>query len=175
MTRKVTIGMANISLGRQDRLLMGNLDVARDWGHAKEYAEMQWLMLQQEKPEDFVIASNQQHSVRDWIHWSAERVGIELDFIGEGEKEKAVVIGVDGFASMNVAVGDCIVEVDPGYYRPAEVRSLLGDASKASRLLGWTPKVTAKELCFEMMDSDLMRPPRAGELTTGNPTRGTCR
>lgn len=157
VTRKITIGMSNISLGRQDRLLMGNLNSLRDWGHAREYAEMQWLMLQQDKPEDFVIATNKQYSVRDWIHWSAERVGIQLEFIGKGEKEKAIVVGVDGFARANVSVGDCVVEVDPGYYRPAEVGSLLGDASKASNLLGWTPKVSAKELCFEMMDADLRR------------------
>jgi GDPmannose 4,6-dehydratase len=155
VTRKVTLGMCNISLGLQDRLLMGNLNSLRDWGHAKEYAEMQWLMLQQDKPEDFVIATNKQHSVRDWINWSAERVGIQLEFKDKGEKEKGIVVDVVGFAKANVSVGDCIVEVDPGYYRPAEVSSLLGDASKASNLLGWTPKVSAKELCFEMMDADL--------------------
>jgi GDPmannose 4,6-dehydratase len=157
VTRKITIGMSKIALGFQDRLLMGNLNSLRDWGHAREYAEMQWLMLQQDEPQDFVIATNKQHSVREWIHWSAEKVGIKLEFLGEGEKEKGVVVDVVGFAALNLSIGDCIVQVDSGYYRPAEVASLLGDASKAAELLGWTPKISAKELCFEMMDADLSR------------------
>lgn len=144
VTRKITRGLARIKLGLQSCLYLGNLDALRDWGHAKDYVEMQWLMLQQEQPEDFVIATGVQYSVRDFVNAAAEEVGIEVRWEGEGASEK----GYD-------ASGKCIVAVDPLYYRPAEVETLLGDASKAKAKLGWQPKIGFKELVAEMMREDL--------------------
>lgn len=144
VTRKITRALARIKLGIQERLYLGNLDARRDWGHAKDFVEMQWLMLQQEKPEDYVIATGEQHSVRDFVNAAAGEIGMEIDWRGKGSDER----GYD-------EVGNCIVEVDPRYFRPTEVDSLLGDASKAQRKLGWQPRVTFRELVAEMMREDL--------------------
>lgn len=155
VTRKITRGLANIAQGLQERLYMGNLDALRDWGHARDYIEMQWLMLQQERPDDFVIATGQHHSVRQFIEWAALELGIALRFEGSGVDEKGVVTSIEGEHAPGVAVGDCIIEVDPRYFRPAEVETLLGDASKAHHKLGWSPRVGAREMCAEMVASDL--------------------
>ena len=144
VTRKITRAMARIKLGLQDCLFLGNLDALRDWGHAKDYVEMQWLMLQQEKAEDFVIASGEQHSVRDFVNAAAAEVGLSITWKGSGIDEK----GYD-------AQGNCIVAVDERYFRPAEVETLLGDATKAKQKLGWIPKISFKELVAEMMREDL--------------------
>ena len=144
VTRKITRALARIKLGLQDRLYLGNLDAKRDWGHAKDYVEMQWLMLQQEQPEDFVIATGVQYSVRDFVNAAAEELGIKVRWEGQGVDEK----GYD-------AVGKCIVAVDPRYFRPTEVETLLGDATKARERLGWTPKITFDELVAEMAREDL--------------------
>ena len=144
VTRKITRAMARIKLGLQDCLYLGNLDALRDWGHAKDYVEMQWLMLQQEKAEDFVIASGEQHSVRDFVDAAAAEVDISITWQGNGIEEK----GYD-------AEGNCIVAVDERYFRPSEVETLLGDATKAQQKLGWFPKISFKELVAEMMREDL--------------------
>jgi len=144
VTRKITRAIARIKLGLQDCLYLGNLDALRDWGHARDYVEMQWLMLQQEKPEDFVIASGVQHSVRDFVEAAADEAGIAIQWQGEGIDEK-------GFDSN----GKCIVAVDHRYFRPAEVDTLLGDPSNARKKLGWSPKTSFKELVAEMMREDL--------------------
>lgn len=144
VTRKITRAIARIKLGLQDCLYLGNLDALRDWGHAKDYVEMQWLMLQQEKPEDFVIATGKQYSVRDFVNAAASHAGIVITWKGEGVEEK----GYD-------ASGKCVVAVDPRYFRPTEVETLLGDPTKAREKLGWTPKITFKELVTEMMTEDL--------------------
>jgi len=145
VTRKITRALARIKLGMQDRLYLGNLNARRDWGHAKDYVEMQWLMLQQEKPEDFVIATGEQHSVREFVTIASAELGIDLRWEGEGLDEK-------GYDSRT---GACLVEVDPRYFRPAEVETLLGDASKAKQKLGWQPKIGFRELVTEMMREDL--------------------
>ena len=144
VTRKITRALARIKLGLQQRLYLGNLDAMRDWGHAKDYVEMQWLMLQQEVPEDYVIASGVQYSVRDFVNAAAAEIDIEISWSGEGLEEE----GFDGS-------GKCIVSVDPRYFRPTEVETLLGDASKAREKLGWQPKITFDELVKEMMQEDL--------------------
>ena len=144
VTRKITRALARIKLGLQECLHLGNLDALRDWGHAKDYVEMQWLMLQQEKAEDFVIASGEQHSVRDFVNAAAEEAGISITWQGTGIEEK----GYD-------AAGNCIVAVDQHYFRPSEVDTLLGDATKAQKKLGWTPKISFKDLVAEMMREDL--------------------
>jgi GDPmannose 4,6-dehydratase len=144
VTRKITRGLARIKLGMQKCLYLGNLDARRDWGHAKDYVEMQWLMLQQEQPEDFVIATGQQYSVRDFVQRCAARLGMAISWTGSGATEQG--IGPSG---------DIIVQVDPGYYRPTEVETLLGDASKAHAKLGWKPKTGFDEMVAEMVDSDL--------------------
>ena len=145
VTRKITRALARIKLGLQDKLYLGNLDAARDWGHARDYVEMQWLMLQQEKPEDFVIATGEQHTVREFVELAAKEIGIDMRWQGDGVDEKGYDIGT----------GKCLVEVDPRYFRPAEVETLLGDASKAKQRLGWTPKTSFKSLVTEMMREDL--------------------
>lgn len=157
VTRKITRGLANISQGIENCLYMGNLNALRDWGHAKDFVRMQWLMLQQDVPEDFVIATGQQYSVREFIAWSAEELGIILRFEGEAADEKGVVEDVRGNMNCSVKRGDVIVRVDPRYFRPAEVDSLLGDASKAMAALSWQPEVSARELCAEMVAADLER------------------
>jgi GDPmannose 4,6-dehydratase len=144
VTRKITRALARIKLGLQDTLYLGNLNAKRDWGHAKDYVEMQWLMLQQDKPEDFVIATGEQFSVRQFVEAAAREIGLSLAWKGEGVDEK----GYD-------AKGKCIVSVDPRYFRPTEVETLLGDASKAKEKLGWVPKIRFPELVAEMMREDL--------------------
>jgi GDPmannose 4,6-dehydratase len=144
VTRKITRGLANVRAGLQDCVYLGNLDAKRDWGHARDYVEMQWLMLQQDAPEDFVIATGRQYSVREFVNAAAEEMGISLTWRGLGLAEKAFD-----------ARGKCVVAVDPRYFRPAEVEALVGDASKAQAKLGWKPKVTFRELVTEMVASDL--------------------
>lgn len=155
VTRKITRGLANISQGLESCLYMGNMDALRDWGHARDYVKMQWMMLQQEKPEDFVIATGVQYSVRDFIRMSAAELGISLDFVGHGVDEKAIVSKIEGDKAPALNVGDVIVSVDPRYFRPAEVETLLGDPTKAKVKLGWTPEITLQEMVQEMVASDL--------------------
>jgi GDPmannose 4,6-dehydratase len=155
VTRKITRGLANIAQGLEKCLYMGNLDSLRDWGHAKDYVRMQWLMLQQSQPEDYVIATGKQHSVRDFIRWSAAELGLTLRFDGQGVDEKAFVAAITGDKAPALKVGDCIVAVDPRYFRPAEVDTLLGDATKAREKLGWVPEITAQQMCAEMVAEDL--------------------
>lgn len=155
VTRKITRGLANIAQGLEDCLYMGNLDALRDWGHAKDYVRMQWLMLQQEQPADFVIATGVQHSVRQFIEWSATELGVKVKFEGTGVDETAVVVSVDGDMAPALKAGDVIVRVDPRYFRPTEVETLLGDPTRAKEQLGWTPEITVQEMCSEMVRSDL--------------------
>jgi GDPmannose 4,6-dehydratase len=145
VTRKITRALARIKLGMQERLYLGNLNALRDWGHARDYVEMQWMMLQQEKPEDFVIATGIQHSVREFVELAAREIGIHVRWEGTGVEER-------GF---DVANDKCIIEVDSRYFRPTEVETLLGDATKARKALGWTPKTPFAELVAEMMREDL--------------------
>jgi GDPmannose 4,6-dehydratase len=153
VTRKITRALARIALGLQDCLYLGNLSALRDWGHAKDYVEMQWLMLQQQQPEDFVIATGVQYSVRQFVEIAAKELGITLAFEGEGEQEIAKIKSVSN-PDVKCKVGDVIVQVDPRYFRPTEVETLLGDPSKAKAKLGWTPKITFNELVAEMVQSD---------------------
>ncbi len=155
VTRKITRGLANIAQGIEDCLFMGNIDSLRDWGHARDFVRMQWMMLQQDEPEDFVIATGEQHSVRDFIGWTAEELGLRLRFEGRGLDEVAVVEAVTSDAAPAVRVGQTVVRIDPRYFRPAEVETLLGDPSKAREKLGWTPEITAREMCAEMVAEDL--------------------
>ncbi len=155
VTRKITRGLANIAHGLEKCLYMGNMDSLRDWGHAKDYVRMQWLMLQQEIAEDFVIATGKQYSVREFISWAAHDAGIELKFEGKDLEEKAVVISVDPMKAPSVKIGDTLVRVDPRYFRPAEVETLLGDPTKAKEKLGWVPEISAREMCAEMVAEDL--------------------
>lgn len=154
VTRKITRGLANISQGLESCLHLGNLDALRDWGHAKDYVYMQWLMLQQDKPEDFVVATGEQYSVRQFVQWSAKALGVDLKFSGSGVHEIATVISVDKALSPALNVGDVIVRVDKKYFRPAEVDSLLGDPTKAKETLNWEPTISAQEMCEEMVASD---------------------
>ncbi|WP_434063967.1 GDP-mannose 4,6-dehydratase [Roseateles violae] len=153
VTRKITRAITRISLGLQDCLYLGNMSALRDWGHAKDYVEMQWLMLQQEQPEDFVIATGVQYSVRQFVEFAAQELGITVAFEGEGVNEIGVVKSVSGDKA-RCKVGDVIVRVDPRYFRPTEVETLLGDPSKAKAKLGWEPKTTLKELVAEMVQAD---------------------
>ena len=155
VTRKITRGLANIAQGLEECLYMGNIDALRDWGHAKDYVRMQWMMLQQEKPDDYVIATGVQYSVRQFILWSAMELGVSIEFEGNGIDEIGVVTKVEGDNSPAIKEGDIIVRVDPNYFRPAEVETLLGDPSKAKKVLGWTPKITTQEMCSEMVAEDL--------------------
>jgi len=155
VTRKITRGLANIAQGLEKCLYMGNLDSLRDWGHAKDYVRMQWMMLQQDIPEDFVIATGVQYSVREFIEWSAKELGITVRFDGSGENEVAIVESVKGGMAPSVKVGDVVVKVDPRYFRPAEVETLLGDPSKAKKKLGWIPEITVQQMCHEMVTEDL--------------------
>jgi GDPmannose 4,6-dehydratase len=155
VTRKITRGLANIGQGLEECLYMGNLDALRDWGHAKDYVRMQWMMLQQGEPEDFVIATGVQYSVRQFIQWSAEELGVTLRFEGHGLEEVAIVERIVGDKAPALRVGQAIVRIDPRYFRPAEVESLLGDPSKAKAKLGWEPAVSVREMCAEMVASDL--------------------
>ena len=155
VTRKITRGLANIAQGLESCLYMGNMDALRDWGHAKDYVRMQWMMLQQEKPEDFVIATGVQYSVREFITWSAKELGITLRFEGTGVDEVGIIEAIEGDNTPALKVGDVIVKVDPRYFRPAEVETLLGDPSKAKEKLGWIPEITVQQMCAEMVAEDL--------------------
>ncbi len=155
VTRKITRGLANIAQGLESCLYMGNLDALRDWGHAKDYVRMQWMMLQQAQAEDFVIATGVQYSVRQFITWSAAELGVSLRFEGQGVDEIAVVDSITGNNAPGLKVGDVIVKIDPRYFRPTEVETLLGDPSKAKAKLGWTPEITVQEMCAEMVAADL--------------------
>ena len=150
VTRKITRGLANISQGLEDCLYMGNIDALRDWGHAKDYVRMQWMMLQQDQPEDFVIATGEQYSVRQFIEWTAAELGMQITWEGEGVNELGIAV-IPGLTQDPVPV----VRIDPRYFRPTEVESLLGDPSKAKKKLGWTPEVTVKNMCAEMVAADL--------------------
>lgn len=155
VTRKITRGLAHMAQGLQDCLYLGNIDSLRDWGHAKDYVRMQWLMLQQDAPEDFVIATGVQHSVREFLVWAAAELGIALEFLGKGIDEIAVAAAVRGDKAPAVKPGDVLVRIDPRNFRPAEVDALLGDAARARAKLGWAPRITAQEMCAEMMAEDL--------------------
>jgi GDPmannose 4,6-dehydratase len=156
VTRKITRALANISQGLEDCLYLGNLSALRDWGHAKDYVRMQWLMLQQERPEDFVIATGEQHSVREFVHLSAKELGIELDFTGAGVDEVAIVSKVNNpEATPGFKTGEVIVRVDPRYFRPTEVETLLGDPTRANEKLGWVPEISFESMIVEMVAHDL--------------------
>jgi GDPmannose 4,6-dehydratase len=160
VTRKITRGLANIAQGLEKCLYMGNLDALRDWGHAKDYVRMQWMMLQQDHAEDFVIATGVQYSVRQFIQWSAMELGISLRFEGQGVEEVATVGKIEGDKAPALKVGQNIVKIDPRYFRPTEVETLLGDPSKAKAKLGWTPEITVQQMCQEMVESDLQEAKR---------------
>lgn len=155
VTRKITRGLCNIAQGLESCLYMGNIDALRDWGHAKDYVRMMWLMLQQDIPEDYVIATGVQHSVRTFIEWAAAELGIKLRFEGTGVDEIGIVESVTGDKAPAVKPGDILVRIDPRYFRPAEVETLLGDPTKAKRELGWAPEITVQEMCAEMVVEDL--------------------
>lgn len=155
VTRKITRGLANIAQGLESCLYMGNIDSLRDWGHAKDYVRMQWMMLQQEAAEDFVIATGKQYSVREFIRWSAAELGLTLEFTGTGVEEVATVAAVTGDRAPDVKAGQVVMRIDPRYFRPAEVETLLGDPTKAKERLGWVPEITAQEMCAEMVAEDL--------------------
>jgi GDPmannose 4,6-dehydratase len=155
VTRKITRGLANIAQGLEPCLYMGNMDALRDWGHAKDYVRMQWMMLQQDQPQDFVIATGVQYSVRQFITWSAEELGITLEFKGKGVEETAVITAIEGDKAPALNVGDVIVRIDPRYFRPTEVETLLGDPTLAKEQLGWIPEITVQEMCKEMVEHDL--------------------
>ena len=152
VTRKITRALARIKLGLQDCLYLGNLDAKRDWGHARDFVEAQWLMLQQPKPEDFVIATGRQYSVRDFVNAAATELGIKLQWRGKGVRETATVAGT---GNKSLKKGQVVVRVDPRYFRPTEVETLLGDAGKARRKLGWRPRIGFRELVSEMVTEDL--------------------
>ena len=157
VTRKITRGLANIAMGLEPCLYMGNIDSLRDWGHAKDYVRMQWMMLQQDAPEDYVIATGVQYSVREFIIWSAAELGIALDFTGTGTDEIATITAITaitGDLAPALKVGDVVMRIDPRYFRPAEVETLLGNPAKAKKNLGWVPEITAQEMCAEMVAED---------------------
>tara|TARA_B110000003_G_scaffold161238_1_gene161297 strand:+ start:6260 stop:7399 length:1140 start_codon:yes stop_codon:yes gene_type:complete len=156
VTRKITRELARIAQGLSDRLYLGNMDALRDWGHAKDYVKMQWMMLQNDKPEDFVIATGVQYTVRQFVIWSAKELGITLEFEGVGESEIAIVKAIDGDSAPAVNVGDVVCQVDSRYFRPTEVETLLGDPTKAKKILGWEPSITTEEMCAEMVAEDLL-------------------
>jgi GDPmannose 4,6-dehydratase len=155
VTRKITRALANISQGLEKCLYLGNMDALRDWGHAKDYVRMQWMMLQQDQAEDFVIATGKQISVREFVRLSAKELGITLRFEGEGVEETAIIEAIEGDNAHALKVGDVIVRVDPKYFRPAEVETLLGDPTNAKNKLGWVPEITVEEMCAEMVQNDL--------------------
>ena len=154
VTRKITRGLSNIAMGLENCLFMGNMDSLRDWGHAKDFVRMQWLMMQQEQPEDFVIATGVQYSVRQFIGMSALELGISISWEGTGVEEKGIVDGINGNNAPGLKVGQIIVAIDPRYFRPAEVETLLGDPSKAKEKLGWVPQITLQEMIKEMVACD---------------------
>lgn len=155
VTRKITRGLANMAQGLEKCLYMGNMDALRDWGHARDYVRMQWMMLQQEKAQDFVIATGVQYSVRDFIRMAGKNLGLEIHFEGKGMEEKGFVAAIEGDDAPALKVGDVVVAVDPRYFRPAEVETLLGDPSKAKQELGWIPEITVQQMCAEMVAADL--------------------
>ena len=155
VTRKITRGLANIAQGLEECLYMGNINALRDWGHAKDYVRMQWMMLQQETPDDFCIATGVQYSVRQFIEWSALELGISIRFEGEGLDETGVVESIEGNDAPALKVGDVVFRVDKRYFRPAEVETLLGSPKKAKDELGWVPEITVQEMCAEMVREDL--------------------
>jgi GDPmannose 4,6-dehydratase len=155
VTRKITRALANIAQGLEQTLYLGNMDALRDWGHAKDYVEMQWLMLQQEQAEDFVIATGVQYSVRQFVEAAAAELGIAVEWQGKGVEEKGIISSIKGDKAPGAAIGQTIVAIDPKYFRPTEVETLLGDPSKAKNKLGWTPKITFSELVQEMVAKDL--------------------
>jgi len=163
VTRKITRALARISLGLQDTVYLGNMDAKRDWGHAKDYVEMQWLMLQQDEPDDFCIATGVQFSVRDFVNFACDHIGIKLEYQGEGINEKGIIKSIDKnnptikHSKLNIqnSIGKTIVAVDERYFRPTEVETLLGDPSKAKEKLGWEPKITLEEMVHEMMENDI--------------------
>jgi len=163
VTRKITRGLANISQGLEDCLYMGNIDALRDWGHAKDYVRMQWMMLQQEQPEDFVIATGKQYSVRQFIEWTAAELGMALRWEGQGVDEVAYWTNPPAAVS---AIECPVVKIDPRYFRPAEVETLLGDPTKAKQKLGWVPEITAQEMCAEMVAFDLAQAKQHALLKT---------
>lgn len=160
VTRKITRGLANIAQGLDQCLYMGNIDALRDWGHAKDYVRMQWMMLQQDQAEDFVIATGVQYSVREFITWSAKELGVTLSFEGHGVDEVARVARIEGGDAPALKVGDVVMRVDPRYFRPTEVETLLGDPSKAKARLGWVPEITVQDMCREMVAADLVEAKR---------------
>jgi len=164
VTRKITRGLTNIVVGLEKCLYMGNLDALRDWGHARDYVRMQWMMLQQDYPEDFVIATGIQYSVRDFILWSAKELGITIEFEGQGLNELGVVRQIKGDQYPSLSIGDVIIRIDERYFRPLEVETLLGDSTKAEKVLGWKPQVSAQEMCAEMVASDLQLAKKASIL-----------
>jgi GDPmannose 4,6-dehydratase len=164
VTRKITRGLSNIAMGLEPCLYMGNIDSLRDWGHAKDYVRMQWMMLQQEEPEDFVIATGVQYSVREFITWTAGELGLELEFEGEGVDEVARIASIVDDKAPALSVGDVVMRINPRYFRPAEVDTLLGDPTKAKEKLGWVPEITAQEMCAEMVEEDLKAARRAALL-----------
>ena len=155
VTRKITRALANIAQGLEPQLFLGNLDALRDWGHARDYVHMQWLMLQQDKPEDFVIATGRQYSVRDFVEIAARELGIEIAWQGQGVEERGLVASIRGDKAPGVAVGQPIVAVDPQYFRPTEVETLLGDPSRARERLGWEPTTSFAAMVQEMVAHDL--------------------
>jgi GDPmannose 4,6-dehydratase len=155
VTRKITRGLANIAQGLEQQLFLGNMDALRDWGHARDYVEMQWLMLQQDKPEDFVIATGRQYSVRHFVELAARELGIEIAWQGEGVNERGVIASISGDKAPGVVVGQPIVAVDPQYFRPTEVETLLGDPSRARDRLGWEPRTSFETMVQEMVAHDL--------------------
>ncbi len=166
VTRKITRSIANIAQGLEPCLFLGNMDSLRDWGHAKDYVRMQWMMLQQDEPDDFVIATGKQISVREFVRMSASEVGVELEFSGEGVDEIATVSAISGDDAPALKVGDVIVRVDPRYFRPAEVETLLGNPAKAKAKLGWEPEISVEEMCAEMVANDLNQAKRHALLET---------
>lgn len=170
VTRKISTAIANIIAGRQNKLYLGNLEAKRDWGFAPEYVESQWLMLQQDEPDDYVIGTGESHSVREFVEHAFNYTGIEIEWQGHGLNEKGVVCSSAPYSNLNI--GDVLVEIDPRYFRPAEVDYLLADASKAKKNLGWEPKVTFEELIKVMVDADMeligINPPGEGKITLQN-------
>jgi GDPmannose 4,6-dehydratase len=164
VTRKITRGLSNIALGLEDCLHMGNLNSLRDWGHAKDYVRMQWMMLQGDEPRDYVIATGEQYSVRQFIEWSANQLGLTLLFRGEGVYEVGVVSSIVGDRAPGLSVGDTVVRVNPKYFRPAEVETLLGDPALAKNDLGWVPTISTKEMCIEMVEADYLEAQRNAML-----------
>ena len=168
VTRKITRGLANIALGLEKCLYLGNIHALRDWGHAKDYVRVQWMMLQQKEPKDYVIATGRQHSVREFLSWTANAIGIEIEFKGSGIDEVGVVAKITGDTAPKVSLGQEVVRIDPRYFRPTEVETLLGDSSKAKADLGWEPTITAEQMCIEMVEEDLKAARRLALLKKHN-------